>query len=292
MASTTTRASAMASTTTNTETQASTNTDLGTRNTGAETQASTNTNLGTTNTGEPFDELEAQKLAAAQEEQAFEAALLEADEEIKEAKKVREARQQEMAANVPHLEVVKDHDMNEEVVVLKFDFLSQDIRITTEQVLSMYVVPTYFDKITAPIALCALLLNKNPLDMAMPFDQDDIGAWKWQTDPLPTVDKLGVEESRIMSSLYDEIANGRTERFAKIKQRIPDSCTWRVYLSMRFWKNGRQLYSDFQHLMPGKSKQEVFDEVQKLSDKSKQQSPRARVDRALRLRGDPLTLAG
>ncbi|CAB9520234.1 hypothetical protein SEMRO_1085_G239550.1 [Seminavis robusta] len=150
-----------------------------------------------------------------------------------------------LSDNVPYVE---EHGDN---VVIKLDLMDVETRINLERVLNMYALPeTHYDRIISPIQLVADLLRLNFFQVAFCLDADDLAAWDWRQD-LPTADKVPTDQVRIMHKHYQVIDQERPEEAKKLKGRIKGLKSWRHYL--RLWRQGRQLYSNWQHIFRNKT---------------------------------------
>ena len=150
--------------------------------------------------------------------------------------------------------------------------METETRVRVELIVNMYAEkPSYFERIINPIALVADMLGKEKAKIACVARQGQIRRWDWRTD-LPRVDKLEYDHRRLMEGLFTAISDDRTKVANQLKGALPKLKSWRHYT--RLWKAGRKLYSDFQHLMPGCSIEEVeaaiYDECQEKGQTEKQ----------------------
>ena len=151
--------------------------------------------------------------------------------------------------------------------------METETRVRVELIVNMYAEkPSYFERIINPIALVADMLGKEKAKIAcVARQQGQIRRWDWRTD-LPRVDKLEYDHRRLMEGLFTAISDDRTKVANQLKGALPKLKSWRHYT--RLWKAGRKLYSDFQHLMPGCSIEEVeaaiYDECQEKGQTEKQ----------------------
>lgn len=142
----------------------------------------------------------------------------------------------------------------EGTIAFKLENMPTETRVKVELVLQMYAEqPTHFKKITAPIDLVAEMIpDLGKHKIAFFRKPAAIAKWDW-TKKLPKVGRVDYDERCLMEGLYHGIDDNRINN-PKIAS-LPRLKGWDHYLKL--WKEGRQLYSNYQYLMPGSSFEEI-----------------------------------
>lgn len=147
-------------------------------------------------------------------------------------------------------------EADNESVVVRLEKMDVDTRVRSALVMNMYSTDAnHYDKCMGPIALCADLMKKPKEDIALEFTAQEVASWNW-TKETPKVSDLDYDQNRVMKAFYKAINEERQNSADLLELGLPTLKSWRHYI--RLWRQGRQLYADFQHILPGKS----FDEIQ------------------------------
>lgn len=148
--------------------------------------------------------------------------------------------------DAPYIQVHQDGSIS-------FDFAEMDAgtRVRTELIMGMYTRnATPLATLLGPIALVSDLMKKPKHEVALVHTQEEIASWDWKL-ATPAVGNVNYEENRVLKAFHKSMDDNRAEAAAALGVDIPGLKSWRH--TLRCWKKGRQLYSDFQHIMEGES---------------------------------------
>ena len=141
------------------------------------------------------------------------------------------------------------------VVTVKLSWMDTDTRVRLSILMSMYADDaTHFAKCTGFAAVVADLLKRSKESVATEFTADEIRSWDW-TKPTMRVRQVDTDQCRAMKALHEALNADRVLQGEKHGVMVSKLKGWRHQL--RLWSQGRQLYGDFQQIMPGKSFQEI-----------------------------------
>ena len=142
-----------------------------------------------------------------------------------------------------------------ETIVVNLGKIKPQARLKVHLVMNMYAERArHFALITSPIDLVADMLEKPKNEIAFVVTPVEIARWNWREE-LPKAERLNTDHSRLMQGLYMAIGRHQADIAVKLNAQIPNLKKWKYYKEL--WAEGRQLYSDYQYLMPRCTHEEI-----------------------------------
>ena len=157
----------------------------------------------------------------------------------------------------------KSEDDDDCTLTLELEDMDKEMRDRLQTVMNMYNYDaTHLSKCIAPIVLVSELLKKPLEDLAMDFPQETIDAWNWKDNKknTPRVGAIIPEYTAAVKALYSAIETNNDKAQSSLFFSLPKLKQWRYFL--RLWRQGRQYYTDFRCIMPGKSFEEINSKMQ------------------------------
>ena len=140
-------------------------------------------------------------------------------------------------------------------VTIELDCMDKATRIRISTLMSMYADDaTHFAKCMGFSAAIADLLKQPKENVALELTRAQVQSWDWNGDTLK-VGKLSYDHARLLKGLHKAVNEDRVFQGLLVGVRMSKLKGWRHQI--RLCKQGRQLYADFQQIMPGKSFQEI-----------------------------------
>jgi endonuclease III len=143
---------------------------------------------------------------------------------------------------------------------VNLDKMDTETRVRCEVIMSAYSNYTHYQKITNPFTCLADMMGVDKVEIAVAIKKEDIAAWDWRTD-FPKVPDADGLQTKLLKALFVAIRTGKSREELVRQKQLPELKGWRPFI--RLWRQGRQLYSDMQHMFPDLSKQELEDKLVK-----------------------------
>ena len=137
---------------------------------------------------------------------------------------------------------------------VNLEMMDTETRVRCEVLMSAYSNYTHYQKITNPFICLADMMGVDKVEIAVAVKKEDIAAWDWNSG-FPKVPDANGLQTKLLKALFVAIRTGKSREELVRQKQLPELKGWRPFI--RLWRQGRQLYSDMQHMFPDLSKQEL-----------------------------------